>query len=250
MEKISLNKGTQSNASLFYSTKSFLELGYRVLSDYGFLSQKEMDRLKNLKLEKRRKDWLLGRYAIKSLIQEYLSLSHHQKISLNSIEIDNYEDGAPFYRLIGMRDFQEKLSYISISHSHETALCAISDFAIGIDLEFVETRSDAFIRDFFSEEELYFIGSVDISLKHILANLIWSAKESILKVFHLGLTVDTRYVTCIPDENNPAEEVIYEFEIKLDDKIHTKIENHLKQKSLKGYWQVKNGFVYTFAVGD
>lgn len=207
-----------------------------------------MDRLKNLKLEKRRRDWLLGRYTTKSLIQDYLSDSYGQKVPMRNIEIDNYDDGAPFYRIIGVKEFQDL--YISISHSHETALCAISDSAIGIDIEFVEVRSDAFIRDFFSEEELRFISGVDTSLKHVLTNLIWSAKESILKVFHLGLTVDTRYVTCIPKEKNPREEVMYEFGIKLDDKIYSKIENHLKQKSLKGCWQIKDGFVYTFAVGN
>jgi len=59
------------------------------------------------------------------------------------------------------------------------------------DLEAVEPRSDAFVRDYFTRSE---IAAVAAGERNLLANLIWSAKESALKALGVGLTLDTREV--------------------------------------------------------
>lgn len=254
MKRIYINEGTQTNASLFifFQTKSYAELDHQILSEHRFLTPIELEKLKSLKLEKRRKDWLLGRFTIKSLIQEYFWEVYEKEVSLSNIEIKNFDDGAPYFKLVSETNFQvfhRRISNISISHSHETSLCAISDFAVGIDLEFIEKRSNAFIHEFFSDIEVRFMENVSNTLNHLFVNLIWSAKESVLKLFHLGLTVDTRYVICLPTEKNPIEGKVYEFQIQLNNKIYSKIEEHRKFQTLKGFWKIDKSFVYTFAVG-
>jgi 4'-phosphopantetheinyl transferase len=66
---------------------------------------------------------------------------------------------------------------------------------VGIDLELVEPRSDAFIADFLTlPEQAYVAAQGSGDARHVAANLLWSAKESALKVTQTGLRVDTRTV--------------------------------------------------------
>jgi 4'-phosphopantetheinyl transferase len=69
------------------------------------------------------------------------------------------------------------------------------DLAVGCDLELVEPRSEAFVRDWLTptEQEVVF-GAERGEARHLLANLVWSAKESALKVLETGLRRDTRSV--------------------------------------------------------
>ena len=82
---------------------------------------------------------------------------------------------------------------VSISHREGLALAAVDDAGkpLGADLEAVEPRSDAFVRDYFTRSE---IAAVAAGERDLLANLIWSAKESALKALGVGLTLDTRAV--------------------------------------------------------
>ncbi|MEO1057416.1 MAG: 4'-phosphopantetheinyl transferase superfamily protein, partial [Actinomycetota bacterium] len=61
---------------------------------------------------------------------------------------------------------------------------------IGCDLELVEARTDRFVTDWFTEVEQTAVGN-DRTLR---PNLMWSAKESALKVIQTGLRRDTRSV--------------------------------------------------------
>jgi 4'-phosphopantetheinyl transferase len=73
-------------------------------------------------------------------------------------------------------------------------VCVATDpMSLGCDLELVESRSSLFVRDYFTpSEQSWVAGRMD---QHSLwANLIWSAKESALKVLREGLRRDTRSV--------------------------------------------------------
>ena len=66
---------------------------------------------------------------------------------------------------------------------------------IGCDLELVEARSDAFVRDYLTPSERRYVdAAADRETRYLAANLIWSAKESGLKVLTTGLRRDTRSV--------------------------------------------------------
>lgn len=122
--------------------------------------------------------------------------------------------GLPVPRVSGMR---LPIS-LSISHSSELALCALYAAAsdgwqdgavddgfpagglvqVGVDIEGVEPRSDAFVQSYFAADELRWIGQALGDEQALLATVTWSAKEAVLKALRLGLTVDTRQVSCLP----------------------------------------------------
>jgi 4'-phosphopantetheinyl transferase len=80
---------------------------------------------------------------------------------------------------------------ISLTDRAGWAECLLGDTAgrIGCDLELVDPRSAAFVRDYFTAAERAFVGADPLA-----ANLLWSAKESALKVLRTGLRRDTRTV--------------------------------------------------------
>jgi 4'-phosphopantetheinyl transferase len=77
------------------------------------------------------------------------------------------------------------------------AVCAVAPphVAVGCDLELVEPRSDAFVGDWFTPSEQALVsGATARDDRQLLANLVWSAKESALKVLQTGLRRATRSV--------------------------------------------------------
>jgi 4'-phosphopantetheinyl transferase len=75
-------------------------------------------------------------------------------------------------------------------------MCAVAapDVQLGCDLEVVEPHSQAFVRDYFTAEERSLIAAHPETIEG-LVSLIWSAKESALKVLRTGLRDDTRSVS-------------------------------------------------------
>ena len=73
-------------------------------------------------------------------------------------------------------------------------LCAVAgpEIALGADLELVEPRSEAFLSDFFTRDELDLVRDAGPDHRDLIANLIWSAKECAAKGLRLGLRLDTR----------------------------------------------------------
>jgi 4'-phosphopantetheinyl transferase len=69
---------------------------------------------------------------------------------------------------------------------------------VGVDVEGIEPRADNFVQAYFSVDEMHWIGQALGDEQALLATVTWSAKEAVLKALHLGLTVDTRRVVCLP----------------------------------------------------
>ena len=151
----------------------------------AWLSPQELVLLNRLRFEKRRADWRLGRWTAKRCVRACCGTQ-----PLCEIEILPAKDGAPEIRL---QNAPSELT-ISLSHRNGFAICAIaaSSVSVGCDLEVIESRSDAFIADYFTPEEQKIVFDADLSAQPLLANLIWSAKESALKAMRTGLRYDTR----------------------------------------------------------
>ena len=157
-----------------------------------WLSAAELDRFKDLRFVKRRSDWRLGRWTAKRAIASVLEMPECPK-SLAAIRIETRLDGSP---IAIIHDHCDQVT-ISISHSGGSAVCAVAKNAaqLGCDLELIERRGEAFLRDYFTDEEQASVARSPIESNACWVTLLWSAKESALKALGLGLRVDTRYVS-------------------------------------------------------
>ncbi|MGZ6971666.1 MAG: 4'-phosphopantetheinyl transferase family protein [Thermoanaerobaculia bacterium] len=170
-----------------------------------WLTPFENAQLARLRVTKRREEWLLGRFAAKRLVSEAAPEVLGRALSPEAFEIASEDSGAPFAREIS----GERLpACITVSHSRDTAFCALlpaarDDGTIGGDVEWIEPRSPAFVSDFFTAAEAVVWEESPRAKRPLVANAIWSAKESVLKALSLGLSVDTRGVE-IRLSNEPA----------------------------------------------
>lgn len=177
---------------LLQSTDAHPGLGEAVAPP-GLLSAAEQARCDGFVIAKRRRDWLLGRWTAKHLVQSHLSLAQHIVFPLSQIEILADDDGAPFAQ-IGAR---LPLS-LSISHSGADSFCALCPDdagAVGADVEQIEPRELSFVRTFFTAAENHAVDEAASGPERdALVTALWSAKEAVLKTLRLGLRADTRQV--------------------------------------------------------
>ncbi|NWG13654.1 MAG: 4'-phosphopantetheinyl transferase superfamily protein [Acidobacteria bacterium] len=160
-----------------------------VPADDDWLSIEERAHLEAISFPKRRGEWRLGRWTAKRAARAYLA-GGGDTLSSSMVEIRAAADGAPEVYVDG----EEAPVSISISHRSGFCLCSLAahDVAVGCDLESVEPRSEEFVADYFTVQErelLSRVAPVDLPL---FATVIWSAKESALKLVRQGLRRDTR----------------------------------------------------------
>jgi 4'-phosphopantetheinyl transferase len=110
---------------------------------------------------------------------------------LARIEIRADPDGAPSPHLDGAPAGVS----MSMSDRADWAVCVTSRHVVGLgcDLELVEARSDEFVASYLTSAEQGHVAAAG-SDRDVVANLVWSAKESALKVLRTGLRRDTRSV--------------------------------------------------------
>ena len=147
-------------------------------------------RLANMPYTKRRLEARLGRWTAKTTIARSLGIAPHPA-NLRRIAIRNAADGAPEVDIDG----QPLDAVIAMTDRADWAVCALlpGNSRVGCDLELVEPRSEVFVRDYFTPSERELVADRDHPEE--TANLIWSAKESVLKVLRTGLRRDTRSVS-------------------------------------------------------
>ena len=160
----------------------------------GWLDAGEREILAGLRFTKRRNDWRLGRWTAKQAILAFLRLEHDADLSM--IGIRAASDGAPEAFL---RNEPAEVA-ISISHSGGRSFCAAGppDVALGCDIEQLEPRGKRMTEDFFTHEELESVREAALENEILAVNLIWSAKESVLKAMREGLRRDTRDISILP----------------------------------------------------
>jgi 4'-phosphopantetheinyl transferase len=153
----------------------------------GWLGARERRALGALGVQKRREDWRLGRWTAKAAVGAWLALP------ASRIEILAAADGAPEAWLDGER---APVS-VSLSHREGRALAAVTaePAVIGCDLELVEPRSGAFVREWLARDEQRLVGTFAGPERDRIANLVWTAKEAAAKVRREGLRLDVRLAT-------------------------------------------------------
>ncbi len=163
-----------------------------------WLSPEEAGRLDDLRFTKRRTEYLLRRWVGKQAVATAAGLPADAE-SLRRIVVANRADGSPYVLVDG-----EPLGLdVSLTDRAGWAVCIVgADLSrLGCDLELVEPRSDGFVTDFLTAEEQEYVGAH--AEPEVAANLLWSAKESALKVLRTGLRRDTRSVPV--DVGKPAD---------------------------------------------
>ena len=178
------------------------------------------------KIQKRKNDWLLGRWTAKSLFSSNFDIN----LSLKQIEIRANTNRAPDI-FVNNRLLQW---VVSISHSHSRSLCALANQGegIGCDIEKIEQRNPSFIRDYYTAKEKEYINHYRNQDQINFVNLLWSAKESVMKVLRLGLSIHPKKIELFESEFGNA------------------VWNKMQMKYLKtgqkffGQWKIEDGFVF------
>ena len=220
----------------------------------GLLCVQEQKRLSTLKIEKRRRDWLLGRWTAKHLVQGYLSATQGVAPALSSIRIANEEDGSPFCELLDAAASPQRLpASLSISHSHGYSLCALCrqteqtgvKWSLGCDIEWIEHREQSFVNDFFTAQEMRDVMATPAELRDIRVTAIWSAKEAMLKSLRTGLRIDTRRLNCQFGSQNIVATEWTPLTVTVDSELAAQFAG-----SWYAWWQVQDGFVLTMALHE
>ncbi len=136
-----------------------------------FLTKREMETYKTFKVEKRKKEWLGGRYALKTLACDFFNFD------IKNMEVSNLPSGQPVLLVPG----GNKLP-VSITHSgpYAAAAIALTGQAIGIDIECIEQRSQSWVKQYFDKREIS-------SKSAPFLTELWAKKEAVLKFLGLGL---------------------------------------------------------------
>ena len=160
-----------------------------VPTDRTWLGPAEHEHLDSLTVERRRQDWLLGRWTAKQVLIWTSALEASVVDDPRLLEILPVTDGSPQASISGVA----LPIALSLSHRAGRAFCCVwAGGKVGCDLELVEPRSPAFCQDYFTADEQAAIAGDRSEGLTVTANRLWSAKESVLKLLKVGLTVDSR----------------------------------------------------------
>ncbi len=157
----------------------------------AWLSPAERDRAASMRYQKRRSEFLVARFAAKHTIARAVEMPTDDLTRLATIEVRHRPTGAP----MAYADGRPAGVAMSLTDRADWAVCVVANgdaVALGCDLELVEPRSAGFVRDYLTPAEQATVATADDP--HLVANLLWSAKESALKVLETGLRRDTRSV--------------------------------------------------------
>lgn len=204
---------------------------HEVPADNGWLTERERAWLDRMRFPKRRLEYRLARWGAKAAIRAALETDG----PVEAIEIGHLPEGAPAGYLAG--EMLERR--ISMSDRAGWAICAVAPpgVEVGVDLELVEPRSRAFVTDYFTPREQDAAlgpGGTD----PVVANLIWSAKESALKVLRTGLRRDTRTVEI--DGPGLAQDRWEPFSATIDGGV----------REFSGWWRRYGDFLVTIATDE
>jgi|AutmiccommuBRH23_1029490.scaffolds.fasta_scaffold00009_191 4'-phosphopantetheinyl transferase len=201
----------------------------------NWLSGDESLQFQGFRFQKRRNDWLLGRWTVKRLIQSIYS--EVKDLSSNRISIKNEASGAP-YALIDGDQMKESLSLSHRENLGVSAICKNPDVSIGIDLEEIESKSHGFIEDYFTSQESNAIFALPAEQQSLIASLFWSGREAIMKAMQTGLRIDTREIAF----QCPS--------LNLNDEWQPMVITHapVDMKLIQLFWKKLDNFVITLAV--
>ena len=147
----------------------------------GILNEVEYKRYKEYSVEKARKEFLFGRYLLKSVLSEYLNINPERII------LRKNEYGKLF---LDEKHHQVNIKF-NLSHSDGFVVGVFTlENDVGIDIEKIGKNISNIVRRFFSLEEKEYINCISNNfLRKHLAYQIWTLKEAYLKAKGIGLNI-------------------------------------------------------------
>ncbi|MBD3920880.1 4'-phosphopantetheinyl transferase superfamily protein [Paenibacillus sp. PR3] len=141
------------------------------------LSPYELDIYNNISNEGRRKEFLIGRYAIKKNLTDNLPVFEG---AYNSITVE--------YGTLRFPIIKDNLIEVGLSHSKQYVFSIIytKDNVVGVDIETI--RSDIPIEEMLSDNERSMIASLPNRAR--FAYMFFSCKEALGKALRMGLLAD------------------------------------------------------------
>ena len=160
------------------------------LTDY-ILTKSERDYFsQDTKLEKRKREWLAGRIAVKDAVRSFIASQCGVKLCPADIEINYNDNGQPFATILSA-DASHIDCIISIAHAEGSAIAIAgakdSSQACGIDLEPVRNRGNDFVNMAFTPKEVALFEGKPESEKWEIITRLWCAKEALAKAIGQGL---------------------------------------------------------------
>jgi 4'-phosphopantetheinyl transferase len=210
------------------------------------LSPREEKLLAGLGHVQRRRKWLMGRAAAKRLVRDMLGQGQDQ-VPDGKVSVLNQPSGEPFVLIEGKGGWDYP---ISISHRSEVGMAAVPldrTARIGADLETIEPRDPALVRQFYTDGEAHIVEAAGKDRDEVVSR-IWSAKEAVLKLLGLGLRIDTRgvlvnlvgetFVGC-PEGWEPV-----------DVQVIAELPRQTMLDNLRVMWRREAGYVLTVAMAE
>lgn len=158
----------------------------------NLLHEEEAQELVKKATPKRAAEWLAGRAALKRIVRRVASISGEEPPAERQIRIVQDDNGKPMAEIVGMPG--RKVSDLSLSHSNGLAMAAAAVpgtfTGIGVDLEKIEARSDSWVHDYFTDEEIRSAGAGDTRWLELTKR--WCLKEAALKAMGTGLRFDLK----------------------------------------------------------
>lgn len=194
-----------------------------------WLGENERRVLARLRVPPRRAAWRLGRWTAKAALGARLG------VPPAAVEVLAAPDGAPEAWLDGAR---APVS-ISLSHRGGRALAVVADTpgVVGCDLELIEPRSGAFIREWLAVPEQRLVSAGSEARQELVANLIWTAKEAAAKARREGLRLDVRTAVVTFTEGGTEAEGWCPLHVDWHDRPMT----------TEGWWRREPGWVMAIA---
>lgn len=188
----------------------------------GLLTQEEMAYYDGYFSPRRRRDWLLGRWTAKQLIQATVARAWGWTPPLDSFSIGQAANGAPYVQsahpaLCGKEPGCVPIG-LSISHSHGHAFCAVAveghtPLRLGADIELIEPHASESIDNFFTPAEKAHLCRMRPACRPTMSTATRSAKEAMLKATRLGMRADSHLVECFLHPTRPRHWMPYLIEL-------------------------------------
>lgn len=155
------------------------------------MNEEEARLLSEKVVPKRAAEWAAGRVAVRKCLERLLATAGSSHLR-GEIHIVQDEHGKPLAELSGQPGTQ--IGEVSLSHSNGIAMAMAGlpgEFrGIGVDVEKIESRSEAWVGDYFSEEEIVSAGNGDRRWAELTG--MWCLKEAALKALGTGLRFDLK----------------------------------------------------------